>query len=481
MTTNVLPSELKKITTDWFQQNEMEIAKGSTVSSPSELLAYERRLFLLLVELGALIIALVLKNKLQDKEFQKTTGEAFMKKYPEKYRHLNNYLTPVRTFFGNIVKVRTRYYVRTKDGRRRSNGRNGTGVFPALEALGIYHGVTPALGSEIARVVAEGPSMSAAVERLGRRGILLDIKALKRVSETIAQMALDLRGKWLQSEGKIPNPLIPPGESLRGLRVLIGVDGGRTRIRTNKRGRIPMGYKRHGYDTDWREPKLLVIRPFDETGKVLRDLSPVYDGTMANADAIFTLLRAHLLARNIDEALEIVCVCDGALWIWERMEPMLLGLGIDPAKIHYVVDYFHAVEHLTTVVDGKRCWSQKKRTRWLNRMKSLLIDGNIEAICSELDELAIGRNADIAKKEIQYFQTNKERMRYKSLLEKNLPIGSGATESAVRQTINMRLKGAGMFWLIENAEGLLHLRCYLKAGRWDAIENAVFTTGIVVR
>ena len=481
MTTNVLSSELKKITTDWFQQNETEIAKGSTVSSSRALLAYERRLFLLLVELGALIIALVLKNKLQDKEFQRTTGNAFMEKYPKKYRHLTNYLTPVRTVFGNIVKVRTRYYVRKKDARRRSSGRNGTGVFPALEALGIYHGVTPALGSDIAREVAEGPSMSAAVERLGRRGILLDIKVLKRVSETIAQMALDIRGKWLQSGGKIPNLLIPSGETLRGLRVLIGVDGGRSRIRTNKRGRIPKGYKRHGYDTDWREPKLLVIRVIDDAGKVLRDLSPVYDGTMENADAIFALLKTHLRARNIDEALEIVCVCDGALWIWERMEPMLLGLGVDPAKIHYVVDYFHAVEHLTTVVDGKGCWSQKKRTRWLNRMKSLLIDGNIEAVCSELDELARGRNAGIANKEIQYFQTNKERMRYKSLLEKNLPIGSGATESAVRQTINMRLKGAGMFWLIENAEGLLHLRCYLKAGRWDAIENAVFTTGIVVR
>lgn len=481
MTKNVFYSEVKKLTTDWHRKNEAKIVKGATVSTPLEFLAYEHGLFLMLIQLGAAIIALVLKFRLEDKEFQRKTGEEFMTKHPKKYRHLKNYLTPVRTFFGNIVKVRTRYYVRKRDARRRSNGRNGTGVFPTLEALGIYNGVTPALGSDIAREVAEGPSMVSAMERLGRRGIILDIKVVKRVCEAIAKMALDVRDKWLKSNGSLPNPLIPLGETLRGLRVYIGVDGGKSRIRTNKRGRIQEGCKRHGYNTYWREPKILVIRAIDDTGKVLRDLSPVYDGTFGNADDIFALLKAHLKARNIDEALEIVCACDGAVWIWERMGKMLLELGVDPAKIHFCVDYFHAVEHLTAVADGKRCWSQKKRTHWLNRMKSLLIDGNIEAICGVLGELAVGRNASIAKREMLYFETNKERMRYNTLLERNLPIGSGATESAVRQNINMRLKGAGMFWLMENAEGLLHLRCYLKAGRWDAIENAVFANGNVVR
>ena len=65
-------------------------------------------------------------------------------------------------------------------------------------------------------------------------------------------------------------------------------------------------------------------------------------------------------------------------------------------------------------------------------------------------------------------------MHYDLLAEKKLPKGSGATESAIRQVVNMRLKGAGMFWLEENAEALLHLRCYLKAGRWNAMEEAVF-------
>ena len=47
------------------------------------------------------------------------------------------------------------------------------------------------------------------------------------------------------------------------------------------------------------------------------------------------------------------------------------------------------------------------------------------------------------------------------------PIGSGAAESAVRRVINLRLKGNSKFWREENAEGMLLLRSYLKAGRFD--------------
>jgi len=52
-------------------------------------------------------------------------------------------------------------------------------------------------------------------------------------------------------------------------------------------------------------------------------------------------------------------------------------------------------------------------------------------------------------------------------IAKKIPIGSGAIESAIRRVVNLRLKGAGMFWLEANAEAFLHLRCQLKVGRWN--------------
>ena len=60
----------------------------------------------------------------------------------------------------------------------------------------------------------------------------------------------------------------------------------------------------------------------------------------------------------------------------------------------------------------------------------------------------------------------------------NLPIGSGAIESLIRQVVNLRLKGNGKFWLPENAEIILHGRCQWAAGQWDQFSYRILTSGI---
>lgn len=47
-------------------------------------------------------------------------------------------------------------------------------------------------------------------------------------------------------------------------------------------------------------------------------------------------------------------------------------------------------------------------------------------------------------------------------------------ESAIRRVINLRLKGNGMMWYEENAEGMLLLRAAALTGRWEeAVERAL--------
>lgn len=43
----------------------------------------------------------------------------------------------------------------------------------------------------------------------------------------------------------------------------------------------------------------------------------------------------------------------------------------------------------------------------------------------------------------------------------------GAIESAIRRVINLRLKGNGVYWKEENAEGMLVLRAAALTGRWQ--------------
>jgi len=92
--------------------------------------------------------------------------------------------------------------------------------------------------------------------------------------------------------------------------------------------------------------------------------------------------------------------------------------------------------------------------------------GVLEAITKEARALARGRNAGKILTEVRYLESRREMMRYDEFRRRGIQQGSGAVESAVRRVVNLRLKGPSIFWRGPNAERMLHLRCYLKAGRW---------------
>jgi hypothetical protein len=51
-------------------------------------------------------------------------------------------------------------------------------------------------------------------------------------------------------------------------------------------------------------------------------------------------------------------------------------------------------------------------------------------------------------------------------------------ESLIRQVINLRIKGNSKFWLKENAEIMLCLRCQWVAGSWDNFYTFIFNSFI---
>jgi len=44
-----------------------------------------------------------------------------------------------------------------------------------------------------------------------------------------------------------------------------------------------------------------------------------------------------------------------------------------------------------------------------------------------------------------------------------------------RQVVNLRIKGAGKFWLVEHAEIMLQARCQWVAGRWEHFCDSILT------
>jgi hypothetical protein len=69
---------------------------------------------------------------------------------------------------------------------------------------------------------------------------------------------------------------------------------------------------------------------------------------------------------------------------------------------------------------------------------------------------------------MMHLSKHHHRLRYHELRRRDLDIGSGVIEGAVRNLVGMRLDGPGMRWSRGRAEYVLHLRCILLNGQWDA-------------
>jgi len=133
------------------------------------------------------------------------------------------------------------------------------------------------------------------------------------------------------------------------------------------------------------------------------------------------------------------------------------------------------VKHLSKVAELRKGWSKEERQRWIKKQRGLLLKGQVEKVIESVKKICRGRNSKEIRRERNYFIRNSKRMNYKKLKEANWPIGSGAVESAVRRIINLRFKGASIYWLKETVEAMIRLRAFFKAGRWQLIKKLSFS------
>ena len=68
--------------------------------------------------------------------------------------------------------------------------------------------------------------------------------------------------------------------------------------------------------------------------------------------------------------------------------------------------------------------------------------------------------------EANYFEDNKERMRYPKFRKQGLFIGSGVIEAGCK-TVLGRLKQSGMFWTVRGANAIIALRCCQLSGKFE--------------
>jgi hypothetical protein len=183
-----------------------------------------------------------------------------------------------------------------------------------------------------------------------------------------------------------------------------------------------------------------------------------------------------------------------ALFIWLRHEADKRGYGRKPTmfladgydtiwrlqekyfpQAEVCLDWYHIVERLWSAGECLHEEGSRELEMWIAEQTKKLRNGAVNAVIQLLrDELAAipktgpgnkGRRERLDKI-IAHLDKNRHRMRYKEMRSRDLDIGSGAAEGAVRNLVGIRFDGPGMRWSRERSERLLHLRCILLNGQW---------------
>src|SRR5205807_1022015 len=163
-------------------------------------------------------------------------------------------------------------------------------------------------------------------------------------------------------------------------------------------------------------------------------------------------------------------------WIWGIAEEHF------PGAIQ-IVDLYHAREHLATLAKivyevGSLRWKQ-----WLATRVEELDAGQVEAVALSLRRLRPQDRTvkDQTDKAIDYFQNNRQRMRYADFRRQGLFVGSGVIEAGCKTIIGQRLKRSGMHWTVRGANAIIALRCCRMSGRWEEFWETRFASTLATR
>jgi len=163
-------------------------------------------------------------------------------------------------------------------------------------------------------------------------------------------------------------------------------------------------------------------------------------------------------------------IADGSDHIWRLKDELF-------PDAEGCLDWFHVVEKLWEIGGMLHREGSDQLRAWVTECTALLRAGRAAELTNKLEYSkrripnTKAQNRKRVSDIIIHFGEHLENMRYDELRRDGLDIGSGAVEGAVRNVIAVRLDGPGMRWGRERSELLLHLRCILVSGQWDAFAN----------
>ncbi len=166
---------------------------------------------------------------------------------------------------------------------------------------------------------------------------------------------------------------------------------------------------------------------------------------------------------GLGRAQQTLALSDGGKWIWKMVEDRW-------SHAIRLLDFYHASEHLWNLGRAYVRGDEGAAQAWVEPRLHQLRHGQEETVLAEIAALKVPRGAagQTVRQEKNYFAGQSGRMNYKGIADRGWPIGSGAVESACRQS-QCRFKCAGQFW---TQLGFRHLSALDEARRnhhWDEL------------
>jgi hypothetical protein len=346
------------------------------------------------------------------------------------------------------VKIRRAYYY-DKDCKK--------GFCPKDKALDIEGtSFSPGLRRIMGRVGAHRPFALGHEDIKEIAGISVNAKEVERTSHQLGEEA---EGFYRKQADLVLSDKVVPFRSVPKMYVLM--DG--TGVPVVKKETV--GRKGKEGDAKTREAKLGCVftqTTVDGEGNPVRDEgSTSYVGAIEGAEEFGRRIYREATRRRIQRAERVCVIGDGAPWIWNLADEHFHGAV-------QIIDLYHAREHYWDVAraffDDK-----KKMKRWAEKRRKELNDGRVEVVVKAIKRLSpfTEQEKEVWKREIGYFQKNKERMRYGDFKEQGFFVGSGVLEAGCKTVIGQRLKQSGMHWTINGANSIIALRSLLLSNRWE--------------
>ena len=163
------------------------------------------------------------------------------------------------------------------------------------------------------------------------------------------------------------------------------------------------------------------------------------------------------------DKVRVVLVGDGAGWVWKVMQRSF-------PEARQVLDYYHMAEHISKVAKVQY-GDTLAALEWREATITRLFLDKTGSVIGGLRRMAptSGEAKEEIRKLIGYLQNNINRFGYQECRDQGIPIGSGGIESANKYISHARLKISGAWWLEENGNAMLRIRCAIYNETFDKV------------